>query len=95
MWSNSANKFFDSLASATPVVINYGGWQADIINNSGCGIVVPSCNANEAAVMMYEKLSNKSWLESAAQNANKLAVNRFNRDVLAKEFESTLLDSLK
>ena len=27
---NSANKFFDALASGTPVAINYGGWQATV-----------------------------------------------------------------
>ena len=27
MWANSANKFFDSIASGTPVALNYGGWQ--------------------------------------------------------------------
>ena len=25
-WANSANKFFDSLASKKPIFINHGGW---------------------------------------------------------------------
>jgi len=35
MWANSANKFFDALASGTPVAINYGGWQAELIEKTG------------------------------------------------------------
>jgi len=27
MWSNSANKFFDTLAAGKPIAINYKGWQ--------------------------------------------------------------------
>ena len=32
---NSANKFFDGLAAAKPVAINYGGWQAEHIEVDG------------------------------------------------------------
>ena len=31
MWANSANKFFDTLAAGKPPLINYGGWQKELI----------------------------------------------------------------
>jgi glycosyltransferase involved in cell wall biosynthesis len=31
MEDNSANKFFDALAAGRPVVLNYGGWQAELV----------------------------------------------------------------
>ncbi|MCF2870944.1 glycosyltransferase family 4 protein [Octadecabacter sp. G9-8] len=37
MEKNSANKFFDTLAAGKPVLINYGGWQADFVNAKGVG----------------------------------------------------------
>ncbi len=37
---NSANKFFDFLAAGLPVVINYEGWQKEVIENAGCGFSV-------------------------------------------------------
>src|SRR5690606_5989383 len=37
--ANSANKFFDALAASKPILINYGGWQKDIIENNQCGLV--------------------------------------------------------
>jgi glycosyltransferase involved in cell wall biosynthesis len=36
--ANSANKFYDYLASGLPVVINYQGWQADYLNAYRCGL---------------------------------------------------------
>ena len=40
MWANSANKFFDTLAAGKPVVINYGGWQAEIVERDRLGLVL-------------------------------------------------------
>ena len=31
MENNSANKFFDGLASGKPIMLNYGGWQSKLI----------------------------------------------------------------
>ena len=49
--ANSANKVFDALASGTPVAINYGGWQADFLIESGAGIVLPPEDEEEAAML--------------------------------------------
>ena len=38
MESNSANKFFDALACGRCVAINYGGWQAQLLHESGAGV---------------------------------------------------------
>src|SRR5690606_8851653 len=40
MQANSANKFFDTLASATPVLLNYGGWQHDLVQAEQCGLAM-------------------------------------------------------
>ncbi len=42
LWSNSANKFFDTLAAAKPILINYEGWQGKIIKDKNIGYVLPS-----------------------------------------------------
>jgi len=46
--NNSANKFFDALAAGKPVIINYGGWQADVIERNRVGLVL-SYNYEESA----------------------------------------------
>ena len=42
MENNSANKFFDGLAAGKPVMINYGGWQSELLNDFGCGFTMVS-----------------------------------------------------
>ena len=34
LWANSANKFFDTLAAGRPILINYKGWQENVINKN-------------------------------------------------------------
>jgi glycosyltransferase involved in cell wall biosynthesis len=94
MWNNSANKFFDALASGTPVAINYGGWQKKIIEESGAGLVLDPNNIDAAAGLLVDKLRDGSWLGAAGRAAIKLARERFDRNKLAKKLEAVLLVAL-
>lgn len=49
LWSNSANKFFDTLAAAKPILINYRGWQSEIIKIHNIGYVLPVEITSEVA----------------------------------------------
>ena len=90
MRANSANKFFDSLAAGTPILINYGGWMVDIIENNNCGLVVWNKTIDQAAVDLVEFVGNESQLAQAASNAKKLAQTQFDRDNLAIQFSNVL-----
>lgn len=90
MRSNSANKFFDALASGTPIMINYGGWQADIIKNNEAGIVTWQMSFHDAAQHLHQHMMDKKWLESASKNSHKLSIDTFSRDKLVYEFEQVL-----
>ena len=46
--ANSANKFFDYLAASLPVIINYGGWQRQVLEQSGAGERLPAEDFAEA-----------------------------------------------
>jgi len=94
MWNNSANKFFDALAAGKPLMINYGGWQADILKESGAGIVVPPDNPKMASRMLHDFISDNSRLVAASEAAQHLAKNKFDRDILYKQFENVLVKSL-
>ncbi|WP_167736670.1 glycosyltransferase family 4 protein [Carnobacterium divergens] len=37
LWDNSANKFFDFLAIGLPIIINYQGWQKQLLESTGAG----------------------------------------------------------
>ena len=94
MWANSANKFFDILAAGKPVAINYGGWQADLIQKTGAGLVLHPVDAISSARQIVQALNNKEWLARAGTAARALAVERFHRDKLAKELEAVLLQAV-
>lgn len=92
--ANSANKFFDGLASGTPIAINYGGWQADLLRESGAGLVL-SRNPKQAAQQLAEWLANPERLKDAGRRARKLAEESFARDHLAARLEQVLVEAVR
>lgn len=85
MRPNSANKFFDALASGTPVMLNYGGWMHDMVKAKGCGITMWRRSAEEVAAELDRRLHDREWLEQAGKSARLLAEEYFDRDVLADQ----------
>ncbi len=90
LWNNSANKFFDALAAGRPIMINHEGWQADLIRETGAGLVVPPAHATQAAKMLYNFLSEPDLVKKAGQSAFHLAKTRFDRDDLAQKLLAVL-----
>jgi len=94
LWHNSANKFFDGLAAGKPVAINYGGWQADLLRESGAGIVLPGTDPAAAARMLGAFVHDEEQLRHASQAARRLAYGPFHRDRLARELETVLYEAV-
>lgn len=96
MWANSANKFFDALASGTPIAINYGGWQAELLRVHGAGLRLHATDMKQAASELLAFLnSGNAALREAGNRARRLAEEQFSRDVLANELEQVLLTVAK
>jgi glycosyltransferase involved in cell wall biosynthesis len=87
---NSANKFFDSLAAGRPMAINYGGWQAEILHETGAGIQIAKQDAALAAQQLADFIQQPDKLTHAQQAARKLAYERFDRDKMADKLEGVL-----
>jgi glycosyltransferase involved in cell wall biosynthesis len=82
----SPNKFFDYIAAGLPVLNNYPGWLAELIERSDCGIAVPPGDA-EAFASALEALANSPQVRARmGANARKLAEDEFNREILAGRF---------
>ena len=58
MENNSANKFFDGLASGKPLMLNYGGWQSKLIKNNA-GFIIPNDNPKKAAEIINKYIFDK------------------------------------
>jgi glycosyltransferase involved in cell wall biosynthesis len=90
---NSANKFFDALAAGTPIAINHGGWQADLLRESGAGIVLPYHAPDEAAQLLADFIQDSTRLEAAGEAARNLARTRFARDDLYEKLDRILTEA--
>ncbi|WP_444568188.1 glycosyltransferase family 4 protein [Aeromicrobium sp.] len=87
---SSPNKVFDAFAAGRPLIINYGGWQKDLLDESGAGLVL-SRKPSEAAAQLRAFLSDHDALAMAGRAGADLARDRFDRDALAR----TMLDVLE
>jgi len=92
--ANSANKFFDALAAAKPILINYGGWQKDILEKNECGIVSWKKNIEETINDLESFLYDEERYKNACNNAKYLALNSFSRDLLFSKLENILRSSV-
>lgn len=92
MQANSANKFFDALASGTPVAINYGGWQAEMIRDHEIGLILNHRDLSAAAKSLVEMLHDNSRMIRSAKAAHELASTSFNRDNLTVQLLQLLED---
>ncbi|MGF1834828.1 glycosyltransferase family 4 protein [Photobacterium sanguinicancri] len=94
MWHNSANKLFDALASNTPIAINYGGWQKDLINEYRCGLVLDPIDLGISSVNISNFLNDVESYNYAKEQCNNLAYNHFSRDIMAGRVEETLKEAV-
>ncbi|MEP7291807.1 MAG: glycosyltransferase family 4 protein [Chloroflexota bacterium] len=90
LWHNSANKFFDSLAAGKPIAINHLGWQADLLDETGAGLVLPADDPQRAAQLLADFVHDPARLLAASQAARELGRTRFSRDLLAAQMEAVL-----
>jgi len=90
MRPNSANKFFDALASGTPIMLNYGGWMHDLVEQHGCGLAMWRKAVADVAGELDKKMHDGVWLAKAGSAARKLAEDCFARDDLACQLMSVL-----
>ncbi len=91
MRANSANKFFDALAAARPLAINYEGWHAELVTRSEAGIAMPYHDAAAAASMLDAFAHDGPALARARHASAALARASFDRDMLATTLEEVLL----
>lgn len=84
---NSANKFFDALAAGRPMAVNHGGWQAELLTETGAGLVLDPDDLPAAARLLVRRVNDPQWLGAAGEAALRLAKERFAREILFEDFE--------
>lgn len=86
----SPNKFFDYLSAGVPVLNNYPGWVADLIQGHRCGIVVPPGDPVAFADALQRLAADAAACAAMGAAARRLAEERFARADLAEAFCKTL-----
>ncbi|MEV0895245.1 glycosyltransferase family 4 protein [Actinoplanes sp. NPDC049802] len=88
---NSPNKVFDAFAAGRPVAVNHGGWIAELLAGSGAGLVLPPGDPAGAAARVSAFLGDRAACAAARSAAYALACDRFDRELLFRDFERVLL----
>lgn len=83
-YGTSPNKFFDYLSCGLPVINNYPGWLADLIEEYQCGFVVKPNDAEHFADALEMAADDRHRLAVMGQNSTRLGEKYFDRETLAK-----------
>jgi glycosyltransferase involved in cell wall biosynthesis len=86
----SPNKFFDYLAAGLPVINNYPGWVARLIEEHACGFAVNPEDPEALADALSWMADHPANRKKMGEHARKLAETSFSRDKLGHEFAEFL-----
>jgi len=93
-YGTSPNKFFDYLAVGLPVLNNYPGWLAGMIQEYQCGYVVEPNNPDLFADALEHAADHREELRQMGAGSRALGSKRFDRKRLATEFVRWLEQSV-
>ena len=85
-YGTSPNKFFDYISAGVPVLNNYPGWLAELIDENGCGISVPPEDPAAFADALERAADNRQDLKVKGSKARALAIEKFDRKNLASRW---------
>lgn len=82
-FGTSPNKFFDYIAAGLPVLNNYPGWLAEMIEKEKCGFAIPPKNAAAFADALERAADDRSELKQMGLRGRLMAEKKFSRSNLA------------
>ena len=89
-YGTSPNKFFDYISAGVPVLNNYPGWLAELINDNGCGFSVSPEDPIAFADLLEKAAGNRQDLKVKGSKARALAIEKFDRKILASRWAEQL-----
>ncbi len=92
LWANSANKFFDTLASGKPILINYRGWQEGTIKKENIGYILPIKLDEDDVIKFIEYSKNKLLIAKQQENALNVAKQKYATNVALKKYNRLIED---
>jgi glycosyltransferase involved in cell wall biosynthesis len=93
--TNSPAKFYDSLASGTPVIVTNPGWTKRFVEQHNCGWYVPPGSPDLLAAKLNSVLSATADLETKGANGAKAAKEFFDRKMLVQKLDALFEKSVR
>ena len=87
---NSANKFFDYLAAGKPIILNYLGWQNEVLRRHNAGKGFSYKQKEEYHSYLIELKENKSLYDETRKNSKRVGEVYYDSVKLSKELSSIL-----
>jgi glycosyltransferase involved in cell wall biosynthesis len=84
--TGSPNKYFDGLAAGKLIIVNFGGWIKNEVEENACGFFISTQRPHEIVNALTSYLNEPTLLDSAQTNARNLAVKKYSRRVLSQQF---------
>jgi glycosyltransferase involved in cell wall biosynthesis len=84
--TGSPNKFFDGLAAGKLIIVNFGGWIKEEIEESRCGIFLSPRDPTEIVRKIAPFISDRSLLRQFQESAHQLCESRYSRKLLSEKF---------
>lgn len=92
LWANSANKFFDTLASGKPILINHKGWQKEVITKENIGYVLPDIVNDDVAKNFAVYSQNKTLIANQQINALSIAKENYSLHAAVLKYNKIFMD---
>ncbi len=81
----SLNKFYDGLSAGKPVLLNYSGWQGQLLQDRHAGFGCKLCDIDDFVDKILYFRENSKKLTEMGKNSRQIAEERFDRDKLASQ----------
>ena len=88
--TNSPNKLFDSLSAGKPIIVNSTGWTKKMVEEGDCGFYVDPDSPVSLADKIVEVKDDKALLSRWGENARKLSLSVFDKDILTAKVADVL-----
>ena len=85
-YGTSPNKFFDYISAGIPVINNYPGWLAEIIEKNQCGAAIAPGNPTALVEKLLDLASQPEKCQKMGHAGRALAENSFSREILTTQF---------
>lgn len=93
--TGSPNKYFDGLASGKLIIMNFGGWIKEEVENNQCGIFLDPKHPSDIVQKIDPFLQQRELLLQFQRNARQLAETTYSRKIIGEKIFTLFAETVK